>query len=230
MTTPGENPPEPDPQVDFDAAWTEIVARWDDTEGAEGTAPQSRADVLASESVADALTDAETDALTDALGEVLDASPSDGIADDPLTPDPFTHGAEPRADSYVEERFQGDDDPLMLPRSLDDPDLLRPDPVGAWAPLDADEQSDDGAGRSGPDSNTYIPPSTPLPRSTPERWLAWVTAIAVPVLVVLATIFSYRPPELVSWTLGLGWVAAFAWLVRHMDDEPLDPWDDGSRV
>lgn len=100
---------------------------------------------------------------------------------------------------------------------LDDPALLVPDAPAVWSPAPEPE-------------TTFVPPRPPLPRSTPERWTAWLALIGVPVVVVLCTIFSYRPPEMLSWFLGAAWLGSFAYLVATMNDAPPEPWDDGSRV
>ena len=134
----------------------------------------------------------------------LEESPTPAATDEPEGP---TAGSAEATDPF--EELPGID--------LDDVVLLDPDPLPVWSPEPERE-------------TTFVPPVPPLPRSTPERWTAWLTLIGVPVIVVLCTLFSYRPYEMVSWFLGAAWLGSFAYLVATMNDSPPEPWDDGSRV
>lgn len=241
MSTSGNGPREPrsgGEDAAFEAAWQEIVAHFD----AHPTSHDAAAPPAVSSGEADPDTDPSSELTTDLTDpspahQDLDApdrehdpghSPDRDAFDDliggtrprlsagePLTP--ASEGQE--IDAEFEEQY-GEQFDAQLAADLDDPALLRRDPLPAWSPDPAVESEDVG----------FRPPTPPLPRSTPERWAAWIALLGVPVLVVLCTVFSYTPTEMVRWVLGAAWLGAFAYLVATMDDRPRDPWDDGSRV
>lgn len=74
------------------------------------------------------------------------------------------------------------------------------------------------------------PPLEPLPRPTPLRAAAWLGALGVPLLVLVAVIASVSVPR-IFYGILIGWfVVGFVYLVATMSRHPRDPWDDGSRV
>lgn len=251
MSTSGnDDPREPlsggsDEDAAFEAAWREIVAGFGATAPSPAPAQDPVAEALNAEidfwpaagstasepepresapgrPSADAdevdpylLEGPTDDALLADFDELL---PSDGqrLVPGLPAPDPADISPDdPYADLF-ESQVSADRD------MLDDPALHRRDPLPAWSPEPADVEEDT--------SHTFVPPTPPLPRSTPERWLAWITLLGVPCVVVACTVLSYRPTEMVTWFLGLGWLGSFAYLVSTMGEEPRDPWDDGSRV
>ncbi len=103
---------------------------------------------------------------------------------------------------------------------LDDPVLLRGDPLPAWAPAEAPVEE-----------TTFVPPTpSPMPPTTIERRIAWLTVLGAPALMMLLAITQFTPPRMISYALVAAFLAAFGYLIATMPDEPRDPWDDGSRV
>lgn len=211
MSTSGNDPRDPRSEGEdaaFEAAWHEIVARFDERPASTVVPVVPEASEADAEQTAPA---ADPEPFGEQIEEPRPLSAGEAATDDPLRHE---------LDASLEEQYGEQFDAQLAP-DLDDPELAQPDPLPAWSPgevLDAEDRS------------TYVPPTPPLPRATPERWLAWIALLGIPVVVVLCTVLSWTPAEIVRWFLGAAWLGAFAYLVVTMDNEPRDPWDDGSRV
>jgi hypothetical protein len=74
------------------------------------------------------------------------------------------------------------------------------------------------------------PPAPPVPRTTPDRLVAWLGIFGSPTVLLLALIFSIQVPTFVAYVLVIGFVGGFGYLVYRMPRGPRDPWDDGAQV
>jgi hypothetical protein len=93
-----------------------------------------------------------------------------------------------------------------------------------------DEESYDDAY----DHDAFVPPRPSLPRTTPERFLAWLGVLGSPVVAVLLFVarvsLGWWIPNWVVGFLAVAFLAGFGYLVFAMPREPRDPWDDGARL
>jgi len=80
------------------------------------------------------------------------------------------------------------------------------------------------------DEGFVPPPPPPIPRTTPDRLLAWVGLFGSPLVLLVALILSIPIPTLLGYALIGGFVGGFLYLVLQMPREPRDPWDDGAQV
>lgn len=80
----------------------------------------------------------------------------------------------------------------------------------------------------------FIAPRPTLPRTTPDRFLAWLGLLGAPVVAVLLFIahvsFHWWIPGWVVVGLALAFLVGFGYLVFAMPREPREPWDDGARL
>lgn len=109
------------------------------------------------------------------------------------------------------------------------PDLDEPDDE-----KDSDEPADrdyldvlDDAERA----ERFVPPQPPpLPRTTPQRLVAWLGLIAAPAALLICLVAGMLPPDWISFGLVAWFLGGFGYLVWHMPKHPNDPFDDGARV
>jgi len=95
----------------------------------------------------------------------------------------------------------------------------------------AEPPSDPGADDEGEDEDAFVPPEPPpVPRTTPDRLLAWIGIFGSPVVLLLSLILSISLPTFVAYVLVLGFVGGFGYLVARMPRGPRDPWDDGAQI
>lgn len=201
----------------FDAAWREIVAHYD--EPYPGTVTSRPEVPTAPEPSAPGSAPSE-DPWQDendpgSVREQIDRLRADweNEAAHPTIPDPEPEDQAP-ADSLR------DDFAALESVDLDDPALLRGDPLPAWTPAEPAH-----------DDSRFVPPVPPrLPRTTPARLAAWIATLGAPALLVVLTLVRWAPPEMVTYALIAAFLGGFGFLVATMDDVPRDPWDDGSRV
>lgn len=77
----------------------------------------------------------------------------------------------------------------------------------------------------------FVPPEPPpVPRTSPDRLLAWAGVLGSPLLLLAALLASYTIPEWAAYLLVVGFVGGFVYLVARMPREPREPWDDGAQV
>jgi hypothetical protein len=81
----------------------------------------------------------------------------------------------------------------------------------------------------------FVPPEPPpLPRVSPERLLAWLGVLGVPLVVialmVVSAVTSWSTPTWLDAFLVIGFLGGFGYLVATMSKEPHDPDDDGAQV
>lgn len=112
---------------------------------------------------------------------------------------------------------------------VDEPDLVDPVVRAAYDDdLDADTVYVEDVERYEP------PPPPPLPKTTPDRLMAWVGLLGTPVIVITLLIVNWvtqwSPPTWVIGMLVLAFLGGFGYLVYSMSGEPGDPWDDGARL
>ncbi|MEP9365600.1 hypothetical protein ABLE68_21710 [Nocardioides sp. CN2-186] len=74
------------------------------------------------------------------------------------------------------------------------------------------------------------PPPPPVPRTTPDRLLAWIGIFGSPAVLLASLILQISLPSLIGYLLILGFVGGFVYLVAKMPREPRDPWDDGAQI
>jgi hypothetical protein len=126
--------------------------------------------------------------------------------------------------AHFGERAELTDDELALPEpveptfgdDIDEP--FEPDPQMY------DDEYDDG----------FVAPDPRLPRTSPDRMLAWIGVLGAPVvaviLFVLRATLGWWIPNWVVDGLVIAFLLGFGYLVFHMPREPRDPWDDGARL
>lgn len=112
----------------------------------------------------------------------------------------------------------------------------RPDPADA-EPLERDAEPDlDLVDESDPDDyidpeDEFVPPDPPpLPRTTPDRLLAWMGLLGSPAVLLLALLLRISLPIELSYLLVAAFVGGFLYLVIRMPRGPADPFDDGARL
>jgi hypothetical protein len=74
------------------------------------------------------------------------------------------------------------------------------------------------------------PPPPPLPRLPMDRLLAWSGVFLSPLILLVTTVLRLHLPSLLAWTLVLGFLGGFGYLVAQMPRGPRDPFDDGARL
>lgn len=119
---------------------------------------------------------------------------------------------------------------------LDDQDL--DEPVVTPAPYfddDIDQPFDPDPDVYLDDEDRFVPPEPgPLPRTAPDRLVAWIGLFGAPVAtIVLFVIHATTGLDVPGWVitvLVVAFLAGFGYLVLHMPREPRDPWDDGARL
>lgn len=84
------------------------------------------------------------------------------------------------------------------------------------------------------EADGFVAPRPSLPRTTADRFLAWLGVLGAPVAAVVlfvlhATLGWWIPPWVVD-ALVIAFLVGFGYLVFHMPREPRDPWDDGARL
>ncbi|MEP9380970.1 hypothetical protein [Nocardioides sp. KR10-350] len=153
----------------------------------------------------------------------------DDRADEPRADEPATESAEEAAwreivANYGERVLEEPDDPVTddsVILSFGD-DGSAPDEVDGENPLDLAE------------SEQFVPPTPALPRTTPERFMAWLGVLGTPVIaVLLVTIHTVTGFDFPSWVIAflvLAFLGGFGYLLVTMSRDPGDPWDDGARV
>lgn len=78
----------------------------------------------------------------------------------------------------------------------------------------------------------FVPPEPPpLPQPTPRRRLAWAGLFGAPALMLLAVLFGWRYPAVLTMALVAAFVGGFVYLVATMPRNR-DDWsgDDGAVV
>lgn len=129
------------------------------------------------------------------------------------------------------ERVLGED-PVTDDSVIDDAVVVSfPDPTG----FDTDDVLEDvDEDELIPESERFVPPSPTLPRTTPERFIAWLGVLGAPVVaVVLVTIYTLTGFVFPSWVIAflvLAFLGGFGYLLVTMSRDPGDPWDDGARL
>jgi len=82
--------------------------------------------------------------------------------------------------------------------------------------------------------DAFVAPQPSLPRTTPDRFFAWLGVLGAPVLAVvlfvLRATLGWWIPSWVVDALVMAFLVGFGYLVFHMPREPRDPWDDGARL
>lgn len=74
------------------------------------------------------------------------------------------------------------------------------------------------------------PPPPPLPKTTPDRFLAWFGVLGSPAILLILLLLQVSIPRLLAWALVIAFVGGFGYLVAKMPSEPRDPNDDGAVV
>jgi len=100
---------------------------------------------------------------------------------------------------------------------------------------EGDDEFDPFVGEDVWDEGEFVPPAPPpLPRTTPEKYLAWIGVIGAPVATVVIFLLHSTTglwiPDWVTGVLVVVFLCSFGYLVSKMPREPRDPWDDGARV
>lgn len=74
------------------------------------------------------------------------------------------------------------------------------------------------------------PPPPPLPRPTPQRLVAWLGVLGVPVLLLVLLLVQTPPPPWAVTGMVIWFLSGFAYLVALMPSERPDDGDNGARV
>jgi hypothetical protein len=113
------------------------------------------------------------------------------------------------------------DEPVVIPEPYFDDDVDQPFEPDPDVYLDEEDR--------------FVPPEPgPMPRTTPDRLIAWLGLLGSPVAaIVLFVIHSTTGLYIPGWVIDIlvvAFLAGFGYLVLHMPREPRDPWDDGARL
>ena len=90
--------------------------------------------------------------------------------------------------------------------------------------------ADDDVFTAEEDETYEPPPPPPVPRTTPDRFAAWLGVFGAPTVLLTAVILGVTLPTLIGYALVAAFVGGFVYLVVRMPRGPRDPWDDGAQV
>jgi hypothetical protein len=78
----------------------------------------------------------------------------------------------------------------------------------------------------------FVPPTPPpLPRLTPDRFLAWFGLFGSPTILLVCLVLDFRLMPWMAYLLVASFIGGFAYLVVNMPrNTDVDPWDDGARL
>jgi hypothetical protein len=78
----------------------------------------------------------------------------------------------------------------------------------------------------------FVPPTPPpLPRLTPDRFLAWSGLFGSPTVLLVCLVLDVRLVPWMAYLLVASFIGGFAYLVAKMPrSTDIDPWDDGARL
>jgi hypothetical protein len=78
----------------------------------------------------------------------------------------------------------------------------------------------------------FVPPTPPpLPRLSPDRFLAWLGLFGSPTILLLCLVLDFRLMPWMGYLLVASFIGGFVYLVSQMPrSEDIDPWDDGARL
>lgn len=119
---------------------------------------------------------------------------------------------------------------------LNDDESAPDEPAAASFDDDVDESftPDDEAYDDIYEHDGFVPPRPSLPRTTPERFVAWLgllgSLVAAVLLFIAHVSFGWWIPNWVVVLLAVAFLAGFGYLVFAMPREPREPWDDGARL
>lgn len=74
------------------------------------------------------------------------------------------------------------------------------------------------------------PPPAPIPLAEPPRMLGWLGVFGAPVIALVALVLGHPFRGILAVLLVAWFVGGFIYLIRTMNADPRDPWDDGSRI
>ncbi len=129
------------------------------------------------------------------------------------------------------DRAEVDEPPIAPPES--------PAPVDPSAPFGgrfgvlpgpAAPEEDDDPFVAAEEEGYEPPPPPPVPRTTPDRLLAWIGIFGSPAVLLASLILQISLPSIIGYALIIGFVGGFVYLVAKMPREPRDPWDDGAQI
>lgn len=99
---------------------------------------------------------------------------------------------------------------------------------------DAETRQDDGGGTGAdwdPDWSTdrfVPPPPPPVPRTTTDRYLAWLGVVGSPAVLLVCLVLGVDLPQWLGYALVAAFVVGFCYLVVRMPRGRRDPGDDGA--
>ena len=148
------------------------------------------------------------------------------------------------------DRIELDDDPDADPVVDPDADLVVDPVVDPVVDLD-EKQGYDAAGGAGlqrlfrplpepqagsedveDELDEFVPPTPPpLPRLSPDRFLAWAGLFGSPTILLVCLLLNVRLVPWMAYLLVASFIGGFAYLVAKMPrNTDIDPWDDGARL
>jgi hypothetical protein len=78
----------------------------------------------------------------------------------------------------------------------------------------------------------FVPPTPPpLPKLSPDRFLAWVGLFGSPTILLICLVLDIHLAPWLGYLLVASFIGGFAYLVVKMPrSTDIDPWDDGARL
>ena len=78
----------------------------------------------------------------------------------------------------------------------------------------------------------FVPPTPPpMPRSSPDRLLAWAGLFGSPTILLFCLVLDIGMMPWLAYLLVASFIGGFAYLVVKMPrNTDIDPWDDGARL
>lgn len=217
MSGPNREGRDNDGGLDVEAAWADIIARWETVDDAPVGRWPAQEDV--DPAAGDLL-----ERPSDRSDEADETAAPDDPADDPADDNGYPPAGDPPEPGAARDRA------VPPARATDVPDAPARSHVGGEAVRAAGARDADGHGSDDSrDDDRYVPPEPPpLPRGDLVSRLAWGGILGAPLFFVVVALFWRSAPAWLVMTAVVAFVAGFATLVARMPDRRDDGWDDGA--
>jgi hypothetical protein len=234
VSGPGDR--EDDGRVDVEAAFADIVARWD-APGPPGAWPDAEDCADTADGAVDGRPGRGLDAggdgaVTRGVGSTVDGDPTGGAAGDPTTG--AAGGADTGTGTGGRADHGADGGPDPAPRPSGQAWGPSRSHVGGERVIRAAREDDEreralAAGGDDGDEAGFVPPEPPpLPRGDLVSRLAWAGVLGSPLFFLLCALVWRDVPRGLVVAAILAFVGGFVTLVVRLPSSRDDGWDDGA--